>query len=105
MKASDLSISELYIRAPYTLIYSNINFVHLCRDNVPTVLLISWPISASMFDGDDAAGPVPSLFCDDPDAAKEAIAASVAKATTMCRRSPRSSSLGRPSGCKIARPF
>ena len=47
---------------------------------MPTVLLNSWPITASIFDGDEAAGPVPSLFCDDPDAAKEAIAASVAKA-------------------------
>ena len=56
MRASDLSISELYIRAPYTLIYSNKNFVHLCRDNVPTVLLNSWPISASMFDGPHRKG-------------------------------------------------
>jgi len=43
-------------------------------------MLSNWPISASMFDGDVAAGPVPSLFSDDPEATTRAISGNPAKA-------------------------
>ena len=37
-------------------------------DNLPTVLIKSWPLEADLFDGDLLAGPIPSLYSDDPDA-------------------------------------
>jgi len=40
----------------------------LCRDNIPTVHLKTWSIKSSTFDGDKAAGLVPTLFAADPDA-------------------------------------
>lgn len=42
---------------------------------MPTILLASWPVEASLYDGEDAAGPVCSLFADDPSATLEAIKA------------------------------
>lgn len=36
---------------------------------MPTVLIKSWDLNADMFDGDALAGPVPTLFATDPDAA------------------------------------
>ena len=33
------------------------------------VLIKAWPLEADLFDGDQLAGPVPSLFSEDPDAA------------------------------------
>jgi hypothetical protein len=50
------------------------------RDNVPTVLLGAWPINAQMFDGEDAAGPVATLFCDEADAAKEGLLTNLQRA-------------------------
>ena len=37
-------------------------------NNLPTVLIKSWPLEADLFDGDLLAGPIPSLYSDDPDA-------------------------------------
>ena len=37
-------------------------------DNLPTVLIKSWPLEADLFDGDLLAGPIPSLYSNDPDA-------------------------------------
>ena len=37
-------------------------------DNLPTVLIKSWPLEAGLFDGDLLAGPIPSLYSDDPEA-------------------------------------
>jgi hypothetical protein len=33
----------------------------------------TWPLNASLFNGDDAAGPVPTLFSEEPEAALEAL--------------------------------
>jgi hypothetical protein len=39
------------------------NFVlHVSRDNMPSIELALWNLEAAMFDGDEAAGPVPVLF-------------------------------------------
>ena len=35
-------------------------------DNLPTILIKSWPLEADLFDGDLLAGLIPSLY--DPDA-------------------------------------
>ncbi len=45
-----------------------------------TVLVESWPLSASMWDGDVLAGPIPTLFAEDADLSSEAIASDPAKA-------------------------
>lgn len=42
-------------------------------DNVPTVLLKSWPLDATLFDGDLIAGPVPTLFSVDIEGTASAI--------------------------------
>ena len=33
-------------------------------DNLPTVLIKSWPLEADLFDGDLLAGSIPSLYSD-----------------------------------------
>ena len=52
----------------------------LCRDNIPTQLVASWPLSCTMFDGDSLAGPVPTLFAEDTEEALEAISTDPVKA-------------------------
>ncbi len=47
---------------------------------MPTQLVASWPMSCDMFDGDVLAGPVPTLFAEDPDEAVDAITADPGKA-------------------------
>ena len=42
--------------------------LYIYSDNLPTVLIKSWPLEADLFDGDQLAGPVPSLHSHDPDA-------------------------------------
>ena len=37
-------------------------------DNLPTFLIKSWLLEVDLFDGDLLAGPIPSLYSDDPDA-------------------------------------
>ena len=53
------------------VILTNTNLFY--SDNLPTVLIKSWPLEADLFDGDLLAGPVPSLYSDDPDASLAAI--------------------------------
>jgi len=50
------------------------------RDNIPTVRLGSWPLTAALFDGEVAAGPLPTLFGPDAETALAAITADPAKA-------------------------
>ena len=52
----------------------------MCRDNVPTIHLETWPVNATLFEGDIAGGPVPTLFSSDVEAASDAISKEVAKA-------------------------
>jgi hypothetical protein len=40
---------------------------------VPTIGVATWPAEARLFAGEDTAGPVPTLFTEDIDAASEAI--------------------------------
>ena len=42
-----------------------INIHYSFRDNVPTIRLGAWPLNASLFDGEVAAGPCPILFAED----------------------------------------
>jgi len=44
-------------------------FFPLFRDLVPTVILKTWDLNATLYDSDVAAGPVPTLFTDDPEGA------------------------------------
>ena len=52
----------------------------MSRDNLPTVRLGSWGLDAALFDRELAAGPCPTLFSPDPDAAPEALRADGVKA-------------------------
>ena len=38
-------------------------------NNLPTAFIKSWPLEVDLFDGNQLAGPVPSLYSHDPDAA------------------------------------
>ncbi len=37
------------------------------RDDIPTIQLGSWPVSASLMDGDKLAGLFPTLFSEEPE--------------------------------------
>jgi hypothetical protein len=63
------------------------------------VLLAEWNLACEMFDGEVISGPVPTLFCDRPEAAKAALGNDLEKAfadlgkisgssssTSTCRR-------------------
>jgi hypothetical protein len=50
------------------------------RDIVPTVELASWNLRATLFEGEIAAGPVPVLFSDDPEASLTALESGTLKA-------------------------
>jgi hypothetical protein len=47
--------------------------LNIYSDNVPTSLVDSWPLTTDMWDGELLAGPVPSLFTSEPEAACTAI--------------------------------
>jgi hypothetical protein len=47
---------------------------------VPTICLAKWPLEATMWDGDEIAGPVPTLFTEDVESATAAITKDVARA-------------------------
>jgi len=66
------------------LFYHLINLMF--RDNVPTIHTASWPLAATLFEGEIAAGPVPTLFATDPDAAGEAIKDDPIKAHWDCNK-------------------
>jgi len=46
----------------------------MCRDNIPSILINSWDLNATLFDGDVSAGLVPTLFAEDADTTLKAIA-------------------------------
>jgi len=52
----------------------------LFRDNIPTIRLGAWPLNATMFEGEIAAGPCPLLFGEDEEASVTALAADLGKA-------------------------
>jgi hypothetical protein len=60
----------------------------LFRDNVPTVELAVWGLEATLFDGEIAAGPVPVLFSEEPEATLVAV---TARPTMIYRRWPAAS--------------
>jgi hypothetical protein len=64
-----------HFRSRKRLQYSNnyLSKFYLLRDRVPTVLLEEWPLSCRLFDGEAVSGPVPTLFSDRPDAARQAL--------------------------------
>jgi hypothetical protein len=41
--------------------------------------MASWPAESRLFSGEDTAGPVPTFFSEDIEAAKEAIAENIAR--------------------------
>jgi hypothetical protein len=47
---------------------------------MPSIELALWNLEATMFDGDEAAGPVPVLFSEEPEATRRAIATNLPKA-------------------------
>jgi hypothetical protein len=49
------------------------------RDNIPTVVIQKWPLQATLFDEKVLAGPVPILFAEDMDSARENMMADMAK--------------------------
>jgi len=69
------------------------------------VKLNSWPVAASMFDGDAAAGPVPTLFSEDPEATLRAILASPARAHHNIQKIAKVFLAGEPSDCQIVQLF
>lgn len=48
-------------------------FFYPFSDTVPTVKLATWPMRCEFFDGDLLDGPVPTLFTEDAEAAREGI--------------------------------
>ena len=56
------------------------------RDNVPTIRLAAWPLEGDFFDGDVAAGPVPTLFSQEPDTTSRAVIDNIAKAHNDLQR-------------------
>ena len=58
----------------------------LHRDNVPTIHAQTWPLAATLFEGEVAGGPVPTLFATDTDAALEAIKDDPIKAHWDCNK-------------------
>ena len=49
-------------------------------DNVPTIYINMWPLSATLFDGEIAGGAVPTLLASDEAAALDSISSDPAKA-------------------------
>jgi hypothetical protein len=65
--------------------YTGVNYeilkrIFMFRDNVPTVELALWNLGATLFEGEVAAGPVPVLFSDDPEASLTALESGTLKA-------------------------
>ncbi len=50
------------------------------RDTTPAIKLRRWPFNAALFDGEVAAGLIPTLFAPDPEATSAAITANRLKA-------------------------
>ena len=45
----------------------------LFSDNLAVVVMARWCLRATMFNGDQMAGPVPTFFSEDPEAALEGV--------------------------------
>ena len=63
------------------LIYFNYS-----SDNIPTIRLAAWPLEGDFFDGDVAAGPVPTLFSQEPEVTSQAINDNTARAHSDLQR-------------------
>ena len=57
-----------------------INRFIIRSDNLPIILIKSWPLEVALFDREQLAGPVPSLYSKDPDTAQTAIKGNPLKA-------------------------
>jgi hypothetical protein len=53
---------------------------------VPTIAVASWPAETRLFSGDDTAGPIPTLFSEDIEAAREAITENLIRAHSDLQR-------------------
>jgi hypothetical protein len=62
------------------MLTKTVNFTVRFRDNVPAICLGQWPLNADLFDGDEQAGPVPTLFAEDVEAAAEGLNRNAARA-------------------------
>ena len=63
------------------------NFVFFFfRDNVATIRLSAWSLQCDIFDGDTAAGPMPTLFSQEPDVTSQNILGNLAKAHNDLQR-------------------
>jgi hypothetical protein len=47
---------------------------------VPAICLGLWPLNATLFDGDEQAGPVPTLFAEDIEGARSGLDRNTARA-------------------------
>ena len=55
-------------------------------DNVPVIRLSAWPLQCDIFDGDEAAGPIPTLFSQEPDVTSQNILDNLVKAHNDLQR-------------------
>jgi hypothetical protein len=55
-------------------------FVIFFSDNVPAICLGQWALNTELFDGDEQAGPVPTLFAEDKEGALEGLTRNVTRA-------------------------
>ena len=53
---------------------------------MPCLLLATWELECSMFEGENVAGPIPTLFGEDPAASKLAITTNTGKAFADTQR-------------------
>ncbi len=53
------------------------------RDDIPTIQLGSWPVSATMLDGDKLAGLFPTLFSEEPEVGRFKISRTLLGLTRM----------------------
>ena len=67
-------------------IYYSFYIIIYFSDNIPSVRLSAWPLQGDIFDGDIAAGPVPTLFSLEPEATVQNIIDNLAKAHSDIQR-------------------
>ena len=53
---------------------------------MPVIDLGQWPLDTTMFEGENTAGPVPTVFSEDPEATRAALEANVVRAHTDLQR-------------------
>ena len=62
--------TECYLRTiqfRIDILYDVCRNIFSRSDQVPTMLVESWPLSTDMWDGDNIAGPIPTIFTEDPE--------------------------------------